>query len=79
MERGMKENEIVFRSFIGKHLETMDAGLLPAYEELLDLPDPDLFKWISGREAPPQDVAESDIWKMVMNHVKNDLKLDKNL
>ena len=75
----MKENEIVFRSFIKQHLDTMPAELLPEYEEFLDLPDPDLFKWISGRDVPPQEVAESKIWKMVINHVKNDLKLERNL
>lgn len=74
MERGMKENEIIFRSFIAKHLDTMPAEILPEFEELLDLPDPDLYKWLSGATQPPEDVAASKIWKMVSDHVKNDLK-----
>lgn len=75
----MKENEIIFRSFMAKHLETMPADLLPEYEELLDLPDPELYKWLSGATSPPEDVAESRIWKLVMGHVQTDLKLGGNL
>jgi succinate dehydrogenase flavin-adding protein (antitoxin of CptAB toxin-antitoxin module) len=79
MERGMKENEIIFRSFIAKHLDTMPAELLPQFEELLDLPDPELYKWLSGGKPVPEDIAASDIWKMVANHVKTELKTERNL
>ena len=75
----MKENEIIFRSFMKKHLDTMPSSLLPEYEELLDLPDPDLCKWLTGAKSPPEDVAASDIWKLVMKHVKEELILEKNL
>jgi len=75
----MKENEIIFRSFIAKHLDTMPSNLLAEYEELLDLPDPDLCKWLTGAKSPPEDVAASDIWKMVIAHVKSELIMEKNL
>lgn len=79
MERGMKENEIIFRSFIKKHLDTMPAEILPQFEELLDLPDPDLYKWLSGSKQPPEDVAASDIWKLVKAHVHEELMKPKQL
>ena len=79
MERGMKENEIIFRSFIAKHLETMPARLLPDFETLLDEGDPDLYKWLSGAKTPPEDIGASEIWTMVMEHVKTDLKIQKPL
>lgn len=75
----MKENEIIFRSFIAKHLETMPARLLPDFETLLDEGDPDLYKWLSGAKTPPEDIAGSEIWTMVMEHVKTDLKVQKPL
>lgn len=44
----MKENELIFRSFMQEHLDKMESKYLNEFEELLDEIDPTIFKWLSG-------------------------------
>lgn len=55
--RGTHENDLLVGRFAAAHVPAMQTAELDAFEALLDLPDIDLFDWISGRAAVP---AESD-------------------
>lgn len=48
MERGMKENELIFRSFMAVHLNNLNESELKELEALLDEIDPIIFKWFAG-------------------------------
>ncbi len=37
-----------------RHLPSMDAGQLASMEAVLDQENPDLFKWLTGQEEPPE-------------------------
>jgi antitoxin CptB len=50
--RGTREMDLILGTFADRHLEAMGAGELAAFEALLDAPDPDLYRWIVGEEAP---------------------------
>lgn len=49
MERGTKENELIFRSFFVKHENDLktDSALRDEYTKILDEVDPDLFSWLT--------------------------------
>lgn len=55
--RGTKENDLMLGRFAEHHLVAMDDVQLERFERLLDLPDGDLFDWVTGRVAPPAQFA----------------------
>ena len=52
--RGTKEMDTLLGSFADRHLPGFSAQQLDRYETLLQNSDPDLYNWISGREAVPE-------------------------
>ncbi len=54
MRRGTREMDLILGTFAERHLETMDAGTLAAWDALLDEEDHDLMRWVLGVvPAPP--------------------------
>ena len=51
--RGTREADLLLGRFADAHLSGMDAGQLARFAALLELPDPDLVDWLSGRMALP--------------------------
>lgn len=54
--RGTKEIDLLLGTFADQWLEAFDEGTLSRYEALLANSDPDLYAWIVGDEAAPDDV-----------------------
>ena len=50
--RGMRELDAVLQSFVQSSVADLDAGELARFERILDLPDPELFAYLTGRSAP---------------------------
>jgi antitoxin CptB len=51
--RGTKEMDLVMGRFADAALGSMADAEVTEFERLMDVPDPDLFAWIIGREAVP--------------------------
>ena len=49
--RGTKEMDIILGSFAEKNLETMNEENLKLFEEILERPDPDLYKWFASEDV----------------------------
>ncbi len=52
--RGIKELDLIFGAFAAAHLNSLDANELGRLEELLALPDWQIFRWIMGKEEVPR-------------------------
>jgi antitoxin CptB len=48
--RGMRELDAVLQSFLGS--ADLDAADLSRFEAILNLPDPELFAYLTGRSVP---------------------------
>ena len=48
--RGTKEMDIILGNFAKKNLESMDIDNLKLFEELLEIPDHDLYKWFTSED-----------------------------
>ncbi|MEM8592087.1 MAG: succinate dehydrogenase assembly factor 2 [Pseudomonadota bacterium] len=55
IRRGIKEMDVILTSFADARLGQMDHDALDAYEALISEPDLDLYPWISGQTAPPDE------------------------
>lgn len=51
--RGMKEMDILMGKFADANLAGLSGEDLDALEALMDAPDPDIFKWLTGAEPTP--------------------------
>ena len=54
--RGTREMDLIMGRFADAELATLDAAALDSFEALMEQPDPDLYKWVSGEAVPPGDV-----------------------
>ncbi|RJF84889.1 succinate dehydrogenase assembly factor 2 [Azospirillum cavernae] len=63
--RGMREMDLLIGSFADTHVGGFDTPMLDRYEALLELSDPDLYNWMSGREPVPVE-HDNDIMKLLV-------------
>lgn len=53
MRRGIKEMDIILGAFSVDRLDALGPESLDLYDALLSENDQDLYRWVSGQEAPP--------------------------
>lgn len=51
--RGTREADLLLGRFADAHLAGMDDAQLTRFDALLDVPDPDLVDWLTGRQPQP--------------------------
>lgn len=54
--RGIRELDIALGNFAEMHLPAFSEEDLTEFERWLDIPDPDLFSWVTGEVTPPEDL-----------------------
>lgn len=62
--RGTRELDLLIGSFADAHLGDFDEAGLDRFEALLELSDPDLYNWMTGREPVPAD-QDSDVMRLL--------------
>jgi antitoxin CptB len=55
MRRGIKEMDLILSRFWDAEGANLSAEDLDLYEALLNENDQDIYKWVSGQNAPPAD------------------------
>ena len=53
--RGFREADLILGPFADQHVAGFDPGQLDAFERLLEVPDQDLYAWITDREPTPPE------------------------
>ncbi|KAK6056895.1 TPR repeat region [Cooperia oncophora] len=70
-KRGILENDILIGVFGEKYVNKMDRETLKAYDTLIngDIMEWDLYYYMSGKEEPPADVANSSAFQLLKKFV----------
>jgi antitoxin CptB len=55
--RGTQENDLMIGGFVRGHLDTLTDADVTALEDLMELPDPELADWLTGRTPIPSEHA----------------------
>ncbi|MEQ8334091.1 succinate dehydrogenase assembly factor 2 [Nisaea sp.] len=63
---GTKETDLLLGAFARASIADLDEEGLDTYEALLEIPDPRLYKWITGQEEAPKEY-ETPILAMIRN------------
>ncbi len=66
--RGTREMDLLLGTFADQEVQGFGESELQAYEDLLTQNDPDLYNWMTGREAPPANIAECPVFKKLAQH-----------
>ncbi|WP_333672384.1 succinate dehydrogenase assembly factor 2 [Elioraea tepidiphila] len=64
--RGTHETDLLVGGFVAERIGAMDDAGLASLEAVLDLPDPDLFDWLTGRRAVPAE-AETPLLRAMVD------------
>ncbi len=64
--RGTRELDLMLGRFADLFMDDLTTEQLDRYETLIDQPDPDIYRWISGGEAPPA-AHDTDVMEMIKN------------
>ncbi len=65
MRRGIKEMDLILTEYAARNLKDMDDAALHTYDAMLNENDQDLYRWVTGQEAAPDEFSDliSDISK----------------
>ncbi|MGH1375842.1 MAG: succinate dehydrogenase assembly factor 2 [Alphaproteobacteria bacterium] len=66
--RGTKEMDLILGSFARANVPKFTECELVEYDELLCNNDPDLYNWITKKEAPPKEIASMSAFTKLLEH-----------
>ncbi len=67
--RGTKEMDLIMGSFAQQHVPGFSEGELALYEDILQISDPDLYDWITGKQQAPANVMNDVLEKLLAHKV----------
>ena len=53
--RGIREMDLIMGRFADAAIDTMSDAELDDFDRLIEVPDRDLFRWITGEDATPSN------------------------
>lgn len=53
--RGIREMDLILGRFADAYIGELSSAELDDYERLIEMPDPELLKWVTGAGAVPAD------------------------
>ncbi|TYH08896.1 hypothetical protein ES288_A07G053400v1 [Gossypium darwinii] len=72
-QRGFLELDLVLGKWVEEHIHSMDENGIKALVKVLDLENPDLWKWLTGQEQPPEAVTVNPVFSAVQQRVLKNL------
>ncbi|KAG8388167.1 hypothetical protein BUALT_Bualt02G0097700 [Buddleja alternifolia] len=72
-QRGYLELDLVLGKWVEDHIHSMDETGIKSLVHVLDLENPDLWKWLSCQEQPPEAVNKNPVFMAVREKVTNNL------
>ena len=67
--RGTREMDLIMGRYADAHLVGMTEDELRVFEHLMEAPDTDLFKWVTGEAPVPPDYDSTLFRRLVAFHV----------
>lgn len=72
-QRGFLELDLVLGKWVEANIRTMDESKIRSLVDVLDLENPDLWKWLSGQEQPPDTVSNNPVFVSIQSGVIGNL------
>jgi antitoxin CptB len=65
LHRGTKETDLLIGGFAERYVADLDSAQLDRFEALLEVPDPELFDWVTARRPPPPE-HDCDVLRLMI-------------
>nr|XP_043636464.1 succinate dehydrogenase assembly factor 2, mitochondrial [Erigeron canadensis] len=72
-QRGFLELDLVLGSWVENHIRSLDEKGIKSLVDVLNLENPDLWKWLTGQEQPPEAINTNPVFIEVRSKVMNNL------
>ncbi|KAI7746867.1 hypothetical protein M8C21_022245 [Ambrosia artemisiifolia] len=72
-QRGFLELDLVLGSWVENHIGSLDENGIRALVDVLNLENPDLWKWLTGQEQPPEPINTNPVFTEVRSKVMYNL------
>ncbi|CAO2147131.1 unnamed protein product [Urochloa humidicola] len=72
-QRGFLELDLVLGTLVEQHVHSTDEANIRALLQVLDLENPDLWKWLTGQEQPPEDLNSNQVFTAIKSKVTDNL------
>ncbi|XP_062183387.1 succinate dehydrogenase assembly factor 2, mitochondrial-like isoform X2 [Phragmites australis] len=72
-QRGFLELDLVLGSWVEQHVHAMEEANIRALLQVLDLENPDLWKWLTGQEQPPEDLNSNPVFGAIKSKITENL------
>ncbi|KAE8688088.1 Succinate dehydrogenase assembly factor 2 [Hibiscus syriacus] len=72
-QRGFLELDLVLGKWVEQHIHSVDENGIKALIHVLDLENPDLWKWLTGQEQPPEAVTVNPVFSELQEKVLKNL------
>lgn len=69
--RGTREMDLLMGRFADSAIAALDDGELAVFEALIEVPDRDLFAWITGAEATPANYDTAVLARLRDYHLEH--------
>lgn len=63
--RGMREADLLVGGFADSALASMNDAEIGEFERLLDIPDADIVRWVTGEQAVPLEKDNAILRKLI--------------
>ncbi|XP_017973458.1 PREDICTED: succinate dehydrogenase assembly factor 2, mitochondrial isoform X2 [Theobroma cacao] len=73
-QRGFLELDLVLGKWVEEHIYSMDENGIKALVHVLDLENPDLWKWLTGQEQPPETVSINPVRHGLLHSAREGLE-----
>ncbi|GMH23488.1 hypothetical protein Nepgr_025331 [Nepenthes gracilis] len=72
-QRGFLELDLVLGKWVEEHIHSMDENGIKFLIQVLDLENPDLWKWLTAQESPPEAVSMNPVFCAVHKKIMDNL------
>ncbi|XP_019167390.1 PREDICTED: succinate dehydrogenase assembly factor 2, mitochondrial-like isoform X2 [Ipomoea nil] len=72
-QRGYLELDLILGKWVEDHIHSMDETGIKALVHVLDVENPDLWKWLTGQEPAPDGIRTNPVFTSVHTKIMNNL------
>ncbi|CAK8579082.1 unnamed protein product [Lathyrus sativus] len=72
-QRGFLELDLVLGKWVENNIHSLDENHIRSLIHVLDVENPDLWKWLSGQEQPPESLVTNPVFAAVREGVLKNL------
>ncbi|CAH2070413.1 unnamed protein product [Thlaspi arvense] len=72
-QRGFLELDLVLGNWVEENVNSMDENAVKSLIHVLDLENPDLWKWLTAQEQPPEAVSSNPVFMALHEKVMKNL------